>query len=405
MSWIERVKTDLRVTCGEGSAFVPLYFNARKSVEYNIAEFNFPNIDGTLVARKASRGSRYALELIFQGDDVLDVSDAFETAARDPRPWTMAHPFYGEVTVHPIGLEFDNSRLNVVTIRGTVIETISTVRPSTSTSPVDKVVEDKEVTDTLIAEAFADNVTPTPSDVNDLTEQTSDIYADGSKIASGDIGADYRNAFNRANSAIAVATSEPLAAMNAIQQVISAPARFEVSVTERLGVLQSQFDRLTASIVNALTPNQKRTYQANAGTVVTTTTEATVTGNYSTADEALDTAQAMLTMYNGYIGALDVMQTDNGGEPDSYIPDADALTAIDELVNFAVSNLFDIALNSQQQRVTILVEPSDPISLTHRFYGLDNEDVNLQRFIDTNNIGISQMLELRAGTRVVYYVG
>jgi prophage DNA circulation protein len=404
MSWIERVKTDLRITCGEGTSFTPLYFNAQKSVEYNIAEFNFPNINGTLVARKSSRGRRYALELIFQGDDVLDVSDAFETAARDPRPWTMAHPFYGEVTVHPIGLEFDNSRLNVATIRGTVIETIGTVRPSTTAAPVDKVIEDKQTTDALISEAFADNVTPTPSDVNALSQQTSDIYADGSKIATGDIGAEYRNAFNRANSAISNATAQPLAAMNAIQQVISAPARFEVSVNERLNVLRSQFERLTNSIANLFTPNEKRTYQANAGTIITTTTEATVTGTYATAEDALATAQVVLSMYNVYVAALDTMQTLNGGEPDSYIPDAGALTAIDQLVNFAVSNMFDVALNSQQERAVILVEPSDPINLTHRFYGLDNADENLQRFIETNGISLSQMLELRAGTRVVYYV-
>jgi hypothetical protein len=408
MSWVERVKEDIVITCGEGSEFTPLYLNAKKLVSYNIAEFDFPNINGTLVTRKASRGNRYALELIFQGEDVLDVSDAFELASRDSRAWKLSHPFYGDLKVHPISLEFDNSRLNTTVIKGQVIETLGQVRPSTTTSPVDRIVDGKVTADATIAEDFAANVEPTPSDIVELKDTTNDLYGEGSRIATGDLGAEYFNAFTNANSFINNATSEPLAAMNAIQNFISAPARFQANVSERLGTLTSQFTRLTDSISNnlaGLTPNQKRTYQANGATLQTTTAEAVVTGEYQTAEDALETAQTVLTNYNTYVATLDGMQTEFGSQPNSYIPDFPTLSALEELVNETVSELFEIALNSRQERRYTLVYPSDPITLTNRFYGLDNADENLQLLIDTNNIGLNELLELQPNREIIYYVG
>ena len=44
-----------------------------------------------------------------------------------------------------------------------------------------------------------------------------------------------------------------------------------------------------------------------------------------------------------------------------------------------------------------------PINLTHRFYGLDEDDVNLNRFIETNNIGLSEILIVKKDREVVYY--
>ena len=44
MSWIERIKNDIIITTGDGKVYTPLYSIGGKTVEYNIAEFNFPNI-------------------------------------------------------------------------------------------------------------------------------------------------------------------------------------------------------------------------------------------------------------------------------------------------------------------------------------------------------------------------
>ena len=45
-----------------------------KTKDYNVAEFEFPEVSGTLVSRKKPKGSRYDLEIIFQGENNLDLS-------------------------------------------------------------------------------------------------------------------------------------------------------------------------------------------------------------------------------------------------------------------------------------------------------------------------------------------
>ena len=124
MSWLEKVETEMIITTGDGQPYAPDYMNAVKSVEYNVAEFNFPGIAGTFVDRRLPKGRKFNLELYFQGDDHLDVAEAFEASANDSRAWEIEHPFYGLVIVQPTSLQFDNSKQNLSKITGTVIETI-----------------------------------------------------------------------------------------------------------------------------------------------------------------------------------------------------------------------------------------------------------------------------------------
>ena len=89
MSWIEKINSGIVITCGDGKRYEPHYILAEKSVEYNVAEFDFVNIEGTLVKRSKPRGRRFPIELLFQGDNHLDVADAFEMSAKDDRPWNI----------------------------------------------------------------------------------------------------------------------------------------------------------------------------------------------------------------------------------------------------------------------------------------------------------------------------
>lgn len=404
MSWLDKVKNQLTITCGDGESYTPNYLNPQKAIDYNFTEFLFPNIDGTLVVRYAPKGRRYPVEFYFQGEEHLDTAAAFETSAADRRPWTVSHPLYGELTVQPVSLNFDNTEYNVTKITGVLLETIEKPRPSVTASPVDQVIDDKITADAVIAEAYAEQVTPTATDVAEMQMQNQVLYAEGKGLATGSEGNAYFNAFNTAYSAISSATAEPLAAMNAIQQMISAPARFAASVKERMNTLETQFNRLVETVENLLTPNQKRQFQAAAGTMMTTMSENAVTGEYQTSSDVLSMVEAVSAQYEEYITSLDALQTANAGDPESYVPDQSALLAIDALVNSAVSNLFDIALDAQQERSIILEHDSNAVVLAHRFYGLDAADENLERFIETNNLSFNEYVHIKKGTRIIYYV-
>lgn len=404
MSWLEKIKNDLVITCGDGKKYTPNYLNAKKTKDYNISQFNFPNISGTLVKRKAPRGRVYPIEIIFQGENHLDVASDFESSGDDPRPWVISHPYYDDITVQPSSLEFDNTKHNVSRITGNLLETIEKVRPSTTESPVDKVVNQKAEVDEVVAASYADNVVPTPSDVASLQSENEQLYTSGQTLSTGELGSEYFDAFNTASGAIANATNEPLTAMRRLQSVITAPSLFKSSVEDQIGLLTSQFQSLVDNIENVFTPNQKRQFQATGGTIMTTIAQSAVLGNYNTTDEVVNVIGIFVESYNLYIESIDSLQTDNGGSPDSYVPDMQAINGIEDVVNESISSLFDIALNSQQERFIYLSYDSNPILLTHRFYGLDSLDENLERFVSSNNLTLDELILIQAGRRIVYYV-
>lgn len=74
MSWIDKIKTELIITCGDGKQYKPQWINAVKTKDYNVAEFEFPEVsglpDGHLVFINAN---------MTKSPDVTPVSSFFQT--------------------------------------------------------------------------------------------------------------------------------------------------------------------------------------------------------------------------------------------------------------------------------------------------------------------------------------
>lgn len=408
MSWIETVKNNLLIKTGNGREFNVLWRNAARSQEYNVAEFEFPEVAGTLVRRSKPKGMRYNIEFYFQGENNLDDSEDFRVAADDERPWILVHPFYGSLTVQPISLNYDNTTLNVTKVTGSMVETITDDRPKTSDDPRDKIAAEKIVFDQTAAESFVNNVEPEITDINQMNTNNAVAYAVGKKKVKLTVDAEaYFNLFNSANAKILDATSEPLAAIQEMQAVLNAPAIFVDSVRNRLDMLSNQFDLLRNTIEGITEPNKKRIYETNQGSLVSSMLLAASTpqeGDYGNRNDVYATIESILDSYNTYIQDLDGMQTENGGDPESFIPDAGSLIALNGLLNYTLSNLFNIALDSKQERTVILENDSNIITLAHRFYGMQPDDSTVEAFKNQNEIGINETLQVRKGRTVKYYI-
>lgn len=407
MSWIEKIQSDFIITTGDGTEFKPLWLNANKAIEYNIAEFDFHKVVGSKVHRGTPKGRKFNLEIVFQGEDHLDTALAFEQSASDPRAWTIQHPFYGNIIVQPTALSFDNSNYNVSKITGTVIETILDDNPKLTVDPVDKINDDKFALDETFSEAY--DVTPSAADINTMTEKTSRIYLEGVKLIKLDVDAGaYFDLFNVANSLIVNATSDPLAAIQAINAMLSAPALLEESVTNRIGTLSDQFTKFMRPDVSSIVRrSDKKLYEDMAGLLIANQAQAASTpidGDYPNRNSVLSVIETIIDDYDAYLEDLDVLQTDNGGDTDSYIPDANSLIALNNLINFAVSNLFKIALSSKQERTIYCEDDTNLIVLAHRFYGLTQDDKTIDDIINNNDIGLNEHLQIRKGRKIVYYV-
>lgn len=408
MSWIDKIRNNISLRTGDGRQYSILWKNATRTQEYNVAQFEFPGISGSLVKRTQPKGMRYDIEFYFQGEDNLDDAETFRISADDPRPWTLVHPFYGSLYVQPVTLSYDNNVFNVTRVTGSVIETIIDDHPKTSDDPRDRIEAEKANFDEAVATGFANNVQPEITDINQMITNNQVAYAVGKKRVKLTVDAEgYFNLFNSANAKVLVATAEPLAAIRELQAVLNAPAMFVDSVRNRLDIFINQFNLLRDTLEGITEPNKKRIYESNQGSVVSSmlyTVSTPQNGDYQNRDDVFLTITDVLGTYNQYIQDLDSLQTENGGEPESFIPDAASMMALNDLLNYTLANLFNIALDSRQERTLILEHDSNPILLAHRFYGPTPDDSALDSFILQNKIGINETLQIRKGRIIKYYV-
>lgn len=409
MSWLDRINSGMTITTGDGKSYSPNWMNAQKSVEYNISEFEFPEIAGTLVYRGTPMGRKFPLEFYFQGDNHLDTAEAFETSANDNRPWVISHPLYNEILVHPVSLTFDNTKLNTSKVTGTVIETISDIYPKSNLDPVDQIEQQQQIASDAQGDAFVASIpTPNSSDVSELQSNNKALY-DKSILSATTTAAseELRSLYAASTSAISTATTEPLLAIRATQRTIEYPAQFETTVSNRMNTLLGSFNTLLDGVVNIARNASKFIFENNAGSTIGAMCLAVSTpleDDYTNRTDVLKQIANITNSYNAYLLALDELQTENNGKTDSFIPSENGIRQLTRLVNYTIANLFSIALGAKQERIVILTSASNPISLTHRFYGLEETDENLELFISQNNIGINEMLEIKAGRTIIYYV-
>lgn len=406
MSWIEDIQNDLIITTGDGKKYKPDWINAKKGVDYNISEFTFPNVEGTLVDRREQLGRKFPIELYFQGDDHLVQQKAFELSAKVKKPWTIEHPLYETIIAHPSSLEFDNSVLNITKITGMLLETITNDNPITKIQPIDSIKINKVNLDSTFEKSLT--ATPSVADITTIKSVNKKNYNLSVPIIKAPTEFEaYVYAFNQANSFVNTAIASPLLAMRYTIRLLTLPATFAITAKQRIDLLNAQFISLRQTIIGLTQPSSKQVYQAMGGSLISSMCLAASTPlefDYLYSNNTLATMDTLINAYKGFVADLDSLQTTNGGQPSSFIASPDGLIALNSLVSLTVANLFNISLGAKQQRIHYAEADTNVILLTHRFYGLDPDDNNLDEFISNNNFSLNQLLQVKKGTKIVYYI-
>lgn len=405
MSWTSKITNDFRITTGDGQSYVVNWKNAGYKLSFNTTEFNFIGVNGTLVSRETVAGRKFDIEVYFQGDDNLDTAEAFRKSCQDARNWRVSHPFYGNLIVTPFDLEFDNRNYNVTTITGSLMETIDQSILVTSVDPVDKINFDKGVLDDTCAASFATNV-PVLSVKNKqlLSSNLSLIYKITAKsIALTSDAQAYFNGYSAALSSIESLTASPLLVIRTIQAMINEPSLFIDSVKNRINMLVSSFNQIRN--FSGLDVVGKRAYETNGSSIISTIAQTSVTNpDYQTRNDVLNVMTAIATIFTTYKQDLDNLQSSTGGKETSYVPDAESMYELANLINFTISNLTAIAIASKQERTIYCEQDTNLILLAHRFYGPSADDSNIIQLQQTNNIGMSELLIIPKDRKIVYYI-
>ena len=118
----------------------------------------------------------------------------------------------------------------------------------------------------------------------------------------------------------------------------------------------------------------------------------------------LSVIQQLTAAYNGYINNLVALQSLTGGEIDSYIPSSASITSLQLLVNYTISQLYQISAGAKTQKTYTLPYDDNLINVAYKLYGADPDDSLKQTMIANNNIGLNEILVLKKGRQIIYYV-
>lgn len=414
MSWQERANNKLTIITGDGFTWDFTWKDPSMEIEYNVTLFEFPEVEGTFADRRERRGIRIPLTLFFIGDDHIDKWASFRVSADDKRHWVMKHPYYGVMNVQPIRMGVDQSGENVSKIQIEIIETIVEDNPKVTRKPQDEISFRASQMQQLRAASFATAV-PSPNirTVNLLRDQTAKNYQVGKKALKTTIDAEkYFELYNESINKILNITADPLAGIRSIQNLINSPFQFANTVKARVSLLAQQYGLLQTTIETLAGTQQKASYDAMSSEMIASMAQALVytqndslnSEDYQNATDVVDMIELLRSNYDSYVGDIDSIQSATGTEENGYVPDPTNQRDLQDLVDYTSSVLMGIALNGRQERSIILEYDSNPITLAHRFYGLQEDDSTIDYLIKTNGWGISENEIIKKGRRVIYYV-
>ncbi len=408
MSWITRITQQMIIRTGDGVEYQPQWMNASYDQRYNFNVFNYIDVPGSQINQEEPQSRRFNLEIHFIGENHIDIGEQFRISAGDRRPWTIIHPFYDEIRVHPIRLRFDHRRYNVTTITGQVVETIEDRFPR-ETADRELVLQlQKDEVDELAALTFQDQTdTITASEVNDISASIEQIESNGNTILDEANQVEFRNRVLNAQRDLTNITTQPLQFLRTLQSTINFPSTVAAAVRTRVENLVETFERVIESLANitGLSRNSKVYGESSGATIISALITASTTNRtIQTRGEIEDIIDIILNTYDRYLTVLDGFETTTQTQLDSYAPDPNTQSQLSLFIYFSLSALIDISLDSQQEISVVNEADSNVIILTHRFYGLDENDENLDRFIETNNISLDELLLVPKDREVVYYV-
>ncbi|NRA92570.1 MAG: hypothetical protein HRU26_07775 [Psychroserpens sp.] len=405
MSWVDKIKQQITIQLG-GKTFTPNFISPQYEMEFNLSEYNFPNVNGTYIDRKNAQGKRHSLILFFQGEDHIELTnDLIKTNQQRSDPWKINHPYYGQIFAQPFRIKVDNRKYNISIITVAITETIRRDGLAYRTPPEVEIVAAKDALDQIsLAQAELNMTAPDSETISTLSTSIEEIdsAAENSIIDLDDVN-EFKNLVIDAQKAATNVISDVTSAVSQTQALINFPFQVVSTVRARVLTALDMTERLVLSAGNILgiKNTDKALYVSQIATIVSGASIASITnisdGSYGSAADVNDTIDIMSnvrTTAESFIESISI---------DGYSPDPDIIKGIDFCIDQAIASLIDIAFNSEQEFIILTGFSDNIIELSHRYYGPSEDDSNLERFITTNNIGLNEIFGLSEAREIKYY--
>ena len=389
MSWKDNIDNiELTIVTGDNEVFKPLYTTSSQDIEFNVSEFNFIELEGTLVTRKKVKSQKIPLNIIFQGDDHIDIAEKFLESSKDPRYWTVTHPIIGEIYGHPASINKINDDLNTVVFN---IDFWETILPGEIKSAKIYPLELIESKNFELIEFGSLNLIPDqkPELKSLVTKIKSryDVLIDKTNIDK------YKGLIADAMSGIDKLLSEPQKAIRNISNLIQFPAYIEGSIKIRVNIVKAILDDILEIL-----PKNKIVYSIFGGAVIAAIAQIILKpgeNDFITRSQVREQFNILSQTYDLFLN-----EVDDG----NFQQDFQEAITLNEIIINTLYYLYDVSFDAKQERFDIVESDTNLILLTHKYMGLDFEDKNLNTFRELNGIKNKNLFIVKKGRKITYLV-
>lgn len=428
MAWQDRLR-EAAYTSPSGTRIVFDYVAVARETTKRTTVFEFPGVADGYVQDNGHGPRRYPLQCFFSGDDHDVEASRFEAALLERGVGRLEHPLYGTFDTVPSGEITRRDDLrdagNQTIVEVTFWTSISAIYPDGEVSSRNEILAALDQFEEAAAEQFADaadlSTVGAQENLQSSTKKLVDDTATGLEAiaaATTKIKAEFDDAIRELNDGLDVLIDDPTQLAEQIIALVMTPARAGAGIQSKLDayalLLESTITAPaalpeTSFALGLLLPGRIRTV-ANDFHLSVLVATATVAGairsvvetQFQARPHALNAAAAILDMLDDLVAWMDAgHDTLEGVGAPGGLDTGASYQAVQEAAAAAAAGAIDDSFDLVPERRIVIDRARTIIDLCAELYG--DVDGKLELLIATNDFSGSQLLELPAGTSVVYY--
>ena len=420
MSWLDRVQGTIELTSPDGEVFSAKWAGNSRSVEKKLGIFTYPKFDGAVVQDLGLTGTRYPLELNFDGpDNDLESSRFFDSfSARGS--WQVQHPTKGMLTLQPVSITENIEPVESGSITVFNTEWLQSVSPASIVSTAQLAAfirsQSRNVDDVALAQVTDTARQQSAEEVNAIkgaTETTLSVY-DKTIAAlletSGDLAAKAAGIRRGIADTLDTTPLDLTVLGGQIQAVMRTPSKVTGDILQTLKPFADFIDQISnlpdevadQNYLNILAIRELFLTSANSSMALISSTS-----TLNTRAQALEAADLLSLQFQTITDSLDVAQKqfETLRVDQQYFSQSISFVESAQIIAGATRYLLETSFNLAIEKRFTLDRERAPIEITITEYGeLGDEDSNFDLFIASNQLKNDDILLLPAGREVVVYV-
>lgn len=386
MKWQDRISNIIfEITTGDGKKYSPRLGTSEMRLLFNVNILNYNGFDGSKLDRAKAQGEKYPLDFYFVGDDHnTEFINFIKSAKASSRPWILKHPHFDEIKAQPLEI-VGRPYFGSTYVTGQIGITLDDTEPlRTELDKQAGILEKHEANNALViaeykgtsasdalsvTDIFATNYENLPNSQEDIT-RLKNIVTDVKRKAVNILDA-------------------PSDFSQSLQALVNFPNEIALDVKSAYQSMLIAFD----DILN-IAGIDSNIFETSSNFWFNSASELLFNFEFKNKKEAVESQNKYSSTFDKYNSSVE----DSGfePEPDIYFNLYTIVTGtLAELIIIAQQAKTEISINAPKKQNSILY--------TAQYYGADLDNELLQ-FIEDNEIGLDEMLEIQQGKELTFFV-